>query len=941
MYFLLIVLLLGGGLFCVGYGLRKTNSRLIFGGLALLVVTPAFFGFLSFWAEKLWFDAIGHPERFWTNVLARLMGAVLGAILGGLVVFGVTWRLPRGSQVYQGIGILVGAFFGLLRGLGSWELVLKYTYGVSTGTKDPILGMDTGFYLFSLPLYDRFYWLIFQSAFVGLIVAIIRFAIRFVDWEEAKPRWQQAAWSVFDLDGVSHALGSLGVVLAIGFLLSPYHLMYSNWGAVAGPGWTDVHIRLPAYYVMSVLTGLMGIAFMVPASSHAFQRRVVRWTRKQDQPGAAFIFPVLGFVVLWFVVVGVIPIAVQWLFVEPNEITMERPYIAHNIKFTRMGFHLDKVEEKEFSVSPELNQETIEKNKHVLSEVRLWDPRALDSVYEQFQEIRLYYQFHDVDTDRYRIDGKYRQVMVSARELELENLPSKSQTFVNRRFKYTHGYGITLAPASDFTDKGLPNLLIKDIPPKVSVPELKIDRPEIYYGELTRTYAVVNTAEAEFDYPSGDDNKYVRYAGKGGVPMGNWWRQFVYGWSHGGTQLLFSTYPTADSRIMFHRNIHNRVRHLAPFLKFDSDAYIVLADGKLYWMIDAYTTSSYFPYSESYFSGESIEYDKAGQSRSVRTGVALYLHGVNYIRNSVKVVVDAYDGSVDFYVFEESDPLIQTWQRIYPGLFKSREEMPKSLEEHIRYPEGFLLAQGLVYAKYHMTDPGVFYNQEDVWVRATEKYYSQVQPVEPYYVMWEPPESDKAEFIIMQPYTPKNRQVLISWLAGMCDPDNYGRLLAYRFTKANRVLGPQQMETKIDQDRQLSQTLTLWDQRGSRVLRGNVLVIPVNSTLLYVEPIYLKAESAAYPELRLVAVMHNDRLSYAENFENALQGLFTGVQPKLGGPDLVVDDKSLKGLAKEANQAFERMLNFESRKEFRKAADEKERLYRALQKMISNSPKEK
>jgi uncharacterized membrane protein (UPF0182 family) len=726
-------------------------------------------------------------------------------------------------------------------------------------------------------------------------------------------------------------------VVAWGQYLNIYHLLYSRWGVVTGAGWTDVHVRWPAYLIVAAVTLFVGLLCLVPAIysrlARLFQRR-----RLFTENGAliAIVAPWLGIFTIWFLANGVAPMLVQWLRVQPNEITLEAPYIANNIEFTRRGFKLHNVEAREFAVSPSLTKETLSNNQYLLSEVRLWDWRALEAVYKQFQEIRLYYEFADVDVDRYQTARGYRQVMVSAREMKLANLPADSQTFVNLRFKYTHGYGITMAPVSDFTADGLPNLLIKDIPPRTDDEKLRVAQPQIYYGELTDSHVFVNTSEPEFDYPKGDENAYVNYSGSGGVRITNLWRKFLFGWKFDGTRFLLSTYPTSDSRVLFHREIRERVKTLAPFLKFDADPYVVLVDGNLYWIIDAYTTSTYYPYSESFSGTELMENRQPEREQKSAHGSTTSLAGANYVRNSVKAVVDAFNGSVTFYVFEPEDPLIQVWQRIFPELFTAREKMPDGLRAHVRYPRDLLLTQGLVYAKYHMTDPAVFYNQEDLWMRATEKYYAAVQPVEPYYVMWQPPGSKTAEFILMLPFTPKNRQVMIGWIAGMCDPANYGRLLAYKFPKDERILGPQQVETKIDQDGFLSAQLSLWNQHGSRVIRGNTLVIPIDNSLLYVEPIYLQAEAAAYPELRLVAVMHGDNLSYAETFDKALNGLLTkeGKKPPLIPAQRVKGEKILpRELVLQAKQAFDNYLRLQGEGRFVDAAKELTRLQEALQQL--------
>jgi len=545
---------------------------------------------------------------------------------------------------------------------------------------------------------------------------------------------------------------------------------------------------------------------------------------------------------------------------------------------------------------------------------------------------RLYYKFTDIDVARYAIDGQYRHVMVAAREMQPANLPAQSRTFVNRRFKYTHGNGLAVSAVGDFMSDGLPRMLIKDVPPSSSYPELRIEQPGIYYGELTDTHVIVNSREPELDYPSEDGNVYTHYAGRGGVQINSWWRKFLFAWKFDGTRLLFSNYPMRESRIMFHRRITDRVKKIAPFLVFDDDPYIVLADGRLFWIIDAYTVSSGYPYSESAMRlRPSDRYD----GRLLSNLDQERLEEINYIRNSVKAVVDAYHGTVTYYVWEPVDPLIRAWSQAFPGFFQPREAMPPSLLRHVRYPADMLLMQGLVYARYHMTDPVVFYNQEDLWVRATEKYQDQTQPVQPYHLMWRPPDGEKDEFVIMLPFTPKNKQCLVGWMAGMCDGDNCGRLLAYQFPKDRRVLGTQQVETKIDQDPVLSERLALWDQRGSRVVRGNVLVVPIEDTLLYVKPIYLQAETAAYPELRLVAVMHGDRLSYADTFQEAIEGLLE--RPAAVGVVKSPPPAAVGRLINEANEAFQHYLNALGSRDFDRAAENLKALSDSLQRLVHSS----
>ena len=918
-------------------GIRGRRPVLFGGGVAVIVMAIAFFWFMDFWGELLWFESLGYESRYLTEIGYKIALMMAGALLGALFVTGLTIGIPRNRIIVRLASSVLAAIIGGQWAMINWDTILRFRNAVTTGMSDPILERDTGFYLFRLPFYNNLYNVLLLLSIVAVITAFIAEYVRyrgddfgFVYTGSGKA---PAPAGLFHPLYASAAV--LLFVLAWGKYLDRFNLMYSTWGVVSGPGWTDTHVRLPAYTVLIVITALLGIMLFLPPARNFARRIAGRTPLPVESSQMVLIGGAAGILLLtWLLALAVIPGLLQWLMVEPNEITYERPYIANNIEFTRFAFGLHDVEEYEYPASEVITPEIIEENRNIVNNVRLWDWRALDAVFQQFQVIRLYYEFNDVDIDRYTIDGRYRQVMISPRELEQENLAAQSQTFVNNRFKYTHGYGLTLTTVNEFTQEGLPHLLIKDIPPVSEYPELRVEQPQIYYGELTRPHVIVNSREEEFDYPSGDENKYVRYAGSGGVAISNIWRKFLFGWKFDGTRLFLSGYPTPESRIMFHRNIIDRLQTLAPFLEYDDDPYIVLAGGRLYWIIDAYTTSNYFPYSEPFQSREVIGYSEGDRTRLLSNTVGGMIGDANYVRNSVKAVIDAYNGSVDFYVFTPDDPVIQVWDRVFPGLFKPRSEMPGELDSHIRYPADLLLAQGLVYAKYHMTDPNVFYNQEDLWVRATEKYYSNVQPVEPYYVMWEPQNSDEQQFILMLPFTPRNRQVLIGWIAGMCDPDNYGRFLAYKFPKDKRVLGTQQVETKIDQDSFLAGQLTLWDQRGSNVIRGNVLVLPLGETLLYVEPIYLQSETAAYPELRLVAVMHNDNLSYAETFDEALHGLFTGGPPELAiTAETLPGAESIEQLIDMAGKAFEDYLQLSGNKEFQGAARALEQLEDALQRL--------
>ena len=876
MYTVIILILLFFGIRFIYLGAKKQKRMSIIYGAAIVVLTFLLFQFMSFWGNKLWYDSLGFSERFWIEIGAKAGMILMGVVISGLLILALTSSIDRRNIFFRYLALGIGVLYGGIWGHTNWEVILKFFNSVNSGITEPILNQDAAFYMFNLPFYKEliaFFIVIFIISIGGLLLSLYS-----QDNMGDKLSYEEINYLGVKIGRSLVIAGSLFfIALAFQKYLARYDLLFSDWGAVSGPGWTDVNVRMPVYLITSLLTLLIGLTFFFPFSRRRLINRLRRYNiQPYNLVPSLFGISFGAILVVWLLFLAIVPGGFQSLVVEPNEISMEKPFIQNNIQLTRKAFDLEDIEEKQYPATPNLTRQTVDSNKSVFSNIRLWDWNALLQVYDQFQEIRLYYEFDDVDIDRYTFNNQYQQVMISAREMELTNLPDNSQTFVNKRFKYTHGYGITMSKVNEFTENGLPVMPIKDIPPITEYPELKVEQPQIYYGEATRTHVIANSKTEEFDYPSGEKNVFTSYEGTGGVQISNQWRKFLFGWKFDGTKFFFSSYPDNKSRIMFNREISTRVEKVAPFLEYDRDPYPVLANGKLYWIIDAYTTSNSFPYSEPYNSQEVIDYGEADQGGQLVNNVASYLHGINYMRNSVKVVVNAYNGDISYYIYNKEDPIIQVWKRIFPEVFKEKSEMPEALRKHVRYPVDKMLVQGQVYAKYHMTDPAVFYNQEDLWVRATEKYRNTIKPVEPYYIMWERPGSDEAEFTLIQPFTPKNRQVLIGWIAGMSDGDNYGRFMAYKFPKAKRILGPQQVETKIDQDAELSSQLTLWDQRGSNVIRGNVLAIPVGETLMYVEPIYLQSETAAYPELRLVCIMHNDNLSYASSFDEALEGIFRG-----------------------------------------------------------------
>jgi len=947
MYSVLLLVLLAIAAVIFLNGLKKRNKSNVFWGIFIGLLSLGFFWFMGFWGEALWFRSLGYENRFWLKIIYSGVCALAGILISFGGTYLLTLPISKNFKYIKWVTILVATFSGGMWGYSNWDVILKFLNSVPTNMMDPIFGKSIGFYLFTLPFLDIIYVLFFTISFLSIAASIIATFVRLGPqgiFFYLPPSVSESTKSLHNSLYLNSSVFLL--VLAFGKFLSKYHLMYSSSGVVFGPGWTDTNILIPAFNIVVVLMVLMSIVIIIPYLRNKYKNLFNRF-RINATNSPIFIMGGTGvFVILiWFLGLTAIPGLFEALVVKPSEITYERPYITNNIKFTRYGFGLNKVKTKEFPENGTFTMNTVKNNPVIFNNIRLWDWRALDATYRQFQGFRLYYQFSHVDVDRYNINGNYRQVMVSAREMDINNLPAQSQTFVNKRFQYTHGYGITMSTVNEFTPQGLPHLLIKNIPTESEDSTLDVTQPRIYYGELTNTPVIVNSKEKEFDYPNGNENVYNRYNGKGGVRLSNLWRKFLFGWKYDGTQLLFSDYPTDNSRIMFHREIGERIRLLAPFLKFDNDPYIVLDNGNLYWMIDAYTTSDYFPYGEPFASDESIGYGEGSSSGNLYNTISGIFNGDNYIRNSVKVVVNAYNGSVNFYVFDKNDPLIKAWSKIYPGLFKPESELTKGLLAHIRYPQDMLLTQGIIYEKYHMTDPTVFYNQEDIWVRATEKYYSSIQPVEPYFIIWQLPGSDKPQFSLILPFTPKNRQVLIGWIAGLCDPDNYGELITYQFPKGKMITGPQQVETKIDQDSYLSGQLTLWDQRGSNVIRGNVLAIPVANTLFYVEPIYLQAETAAYPELRLVVVMHGDDMSYAQTFDQALNKFFNASSTNNPPPQEVsttqtsTSTTSNSDLIQQANEAFNNYLKFSGQKKFNEAARELGKLQDALNKLSNNAGK--
>jgi len=800
---------------------------------------------VNMYTDWLWFKSLTLESVFLTRLTSRI-AVFFGAAIPFVIIFMGNVVLARWLSIRERLYVgqhraldlpifgwliwIVGVVLGWAVGMAAaprWLDFLRFFNQYAFGVEDPIFGRDVGFFVFSLPLYHFIQgWLITTLIMTLLGVLIIYFFAQLNNIRQGE---------VIVLPHVRLHVSAVGAglfaVIAWGHRLAAYGLLYSPRGVAFGGSYTDVHAELPALQAMFWLALIIAVLLL----ANVYLRRL--W------------LPIIGagaWMGIALIIVSIVPGFVQTYVVKPNELTLEAPYIAHNIQFTRQAFGLDDVEEHDFGQVEPLTAEALPRSRTILQNVRLWDYRPLLQTYRQIQEIRLYYHFNDLDVDRYQFGDEYRQVMLGARELDQSRLQSVS--WVNQHLQFTHGYGVVMNPVSEFTPEGLPILWIKDLPPEAVVP-LELGRPEIYYGEMTDNYVFVNTGLEEFDYPRGEENVYTFYEGTGGIALNSYVKRLAFALRLGDVNMLLSQYIHADSRLMINRRIQERARQVAPFLEYDRDPYVVVVDGRVLWIHDAYTVSDRYPYSEP-------------------------LGGLNYIRNAVKVVTDAYNGTVTFYVTDPEDPLIQAYASIFPRLFTSQEDMPDGLRQHLRYPEDLFTVQATVYRTYHMGDVNVFYNQEDLWDIPQELFAAQPQPVEPYYVILRLPEQEQDEFMLIQPFTPASKDNLIAWMAGRCDVPNYGQLVVYRFPKNELLYGPSQIEARIDQDPEISAQLSLWSQRGSQVIRGNLLVIPLENSLIYVEPLYLQAETGQIPELKRVILASGERIVMSETLAEGLVSLF-------------------------------------------------------------------
>jgi uncharacterized membrane protein (UPF0182 family) len=832
--------------------------------VVILVVVFVLLGLVAqlipLYTDWLWFGEVGYTQVFLS--ILSLRGALFTGMLISVLIFlwvnltfaartaapDVVWELEDqlglpGRVVIEPllrrflpVVLMVIAIASGLRATAHWSTVVGYQNGTSFGATDPLFERDLSFYVFVLPMWRVLHgWataLVTGTVVLTLAVYVLRRSLAITT---RGPRLAVRARAHLLV------LGALLLALkAIGFWLDRYEVLFSPRGVIFGASYTDIHASLPMLGALAVLAGLCAVACVVQIS----------------RPGIRLVaggLVALGLV--WVVGLGIYPAMLQRFRVVPNELAAERPFITHNIRMTRQAYGLDRIVEREFPAAESLDARALERNAPTIKNIRLWDYRPLLRTYAQLQEIRTYYKFQDVDNDRYVVDGEYRQLMLSPRELSYPHL--QSRIWINEHLTFTHGYGVVVGPVNRITSEGLPEFLVKDIPP-VSVGSYpKVTRPEIYYGEVSNEYVLVRTRSQELDYPAGDQNVYTTYRGSGGVVLSSWFRKLAFAARFAELKILLSNDLTEQSRIMMYRAVGQRVRQIAPFFRYDRDPYIVVTpEGRLVWMLDGYTTTDRYPYSEPV------------------PGLG------NYVRNSVKVTVDAYDGTVSFYVADPSDPIIRAWAAAFPGMLKPLTEMPAELQKHIRYPEDFFAIQARKYAKYHMEDPQVFYNQEDLWAVPRRAIEGRDREMEPYYTIMRVPGESKEEFVLLTLFNPARRDNMIAWLAARSDPPNYGRLIVFNFPKQKLVYGPRQIDARIDQDPVISQQLALWNQRGSQVIRGSLLAIPIDQSLIYVQPLYLAAsEQGALPELRRVIVAYGNSIAMEPTLEQSLGRIFSGLRP--------------------------------------------------------------
>jgi uncharacterized membrane protein (UPF0182 family) len=880
-------------------GTRMSTSRKMLWA-AIIVVLSVFIGsfntVINFVTDYKWFKSLGYEKVFITKLLTQLKVGIPVFVIGMVLVYFYLLTIKKDyykkvSTVYSGVSekkvnqialggsILVSFVASASVASNLWFDILRFFNSTNFNLQEPIFGRDISFYIFKYPLINQVYMmmttLLFMLAILTVVFYFIMMTIRRPTLFETKdseipfnPRNIDAEnlKKVFSI--AARQLLVIGVIFFVvqgmGYFLRAYELLYSSRGVVYGASYTDIHVTLLMYRV------LLGVSFV------AAVMLLIGFKKKSLK--LALTGPIL--IILITIVGNIASAGVQSYIVSPDEISKETEYIEYNINYTQAAYNLGNIEEKTFEAETNLSIDDILANDETISNIRINDSRPAELVYNQKQGIRRYYEFNDVDVDRYNIDGKYTQLFVSGREMNQNKFDNL--TFINKHFKYTHGYGVAVSPVNVVTSEGLPELMVKNIPPETDIDILRVDRPEIYFGELTDDYIIVNTLEKEFDYPDGNENAENLYEGKAGVKLSGM-NKLLFAYKQKSLKMLLSGNITADSRIMLYRNITERIQKIAPYIQYDTDPYMVVSGGKLYWIVDGYTVSTNYPYSEPYSDNK-----------------------INYIRNSVKVVVDAYDGAVKFYVADKEDPVVQTLSKIFPTLFTDMVEMPENLKAHIRYPQVLFNIQADVFRMYHMNDPRVFYNKEDEWDIASEKYEATEQQIEGTYLVMKLPGEEDEEFVLSLPYTPKTKQNMTALFVARNDGDEYGKLVIYKMPKNKNIYGPIQIENRIDQDDEISQQFTLWGQVGSNVIRGNLLTIPINQSLLYVEPIYLQADTeSSIPEVKRVIVAYGDKVVMEQTLEKSLNKIF-GTSSNGSDQDGVEEGDTTSDLIIRATELFEK-----------------------------------
>lgn len=863
--------------------------------ITVVVLVIAFFSvFLGFLVDLQWYQEVGYVGVYFTRLFTQFKLGIPIFLMLYLISYLYLLYLKKeyiknsniiySKEQLKSVNIkllLVSALVSVIASItissSYWYDILKFINSTSFNFADPLFNNDISFYIFRLPVYKALYSM-------GLSVLILLTAVTFVFYLFTGINGGKFdnAGNVLSMDRRSKsALGkdiiefagrqlaflvsAIFLMIGIGFILKNYDLVYSPRGVAFGASYTDVNITLFFNRALLVLSVVGAVSIF-----YALFKRKVKLT-----------LWVIGIMIGASLIQGIVEFGVEKFIVTPNAMDKEEKFIQYNIKYTKHAYGLDKVEEKEFPVEQNLTSRDIENNKTTVDNIRINDFEPALDVYNQLQGIRPYYRFSDIDIDRYKINGRYTQVFIAAREMDQKKLPD--QSWINKHLVYTHGYGIAMSPVNTVTAQGQPNLIIKDIPP-VTLVDLMVDRPQIYFGEVTDDYIITNTDKGEMDYPAGNTNKETFYEGKAGIKLG-FLNKLLFTIDKGSFNFLLSENINTNSRIIMNRNINNRVQKIAPFLFYDKDPYIVLNNGRLYWIMDAYTASSAYPYSEP-------------------------IGNINYIRNSVKVIIDAYDGTTDFYIIDEKDPLAVTYSKIFPGLFKKNSDIPEGFVEHFRYPQDIFSIQMEIYKKYHMTDSRVFYNKEDLWTVASGKQ-SNGQPntsAEPVYMVMRLPEGSEEEFILMAPYTPANKENMVAWMGARMDKENYGKLIVYKFPKQKVTYGPSQFRARVEADASISSSFSLWGQQGSSLIKGNVVIIPIEKSLLYVMPIYIKSTGAnTIPEMKRVILGYGDRIVMEETLEKALLNVFNfKQQDKQPLPDDTPPPAgtNVQELIKKANDTF-------------------------------------